>query len=141
MGLDIGPQSIAIVSKQKKYAKLCVFADELNPQKKKRKKIQRKIARRLRQGNPEKPTKKTVGSKKTNIGRKSKASPSKEKELPSAPSHYRKPSINFPTSQEDKPLTEKPSTGSLLMRYSKKETISKQKNSATKPSNDCLEAL
>ena len=53
VGLDIGPQSIAIVSKQKKYAKLCVFADELNPQKKKRKKIQRKIARRLRQGNPE----------------------------------------------------------------------------------------
>jgi hypothetical protein len=53
VGLDIGPQTIAIVSKQKKYATLRVFADELNPQKKKRKKIQRKIARRLRLGNPE----------------------------------------------------------------------------------------
>ena len=53
VGLDIGPQTIAIVSRQKKYAKLCVFADELKPQKKKRKKIQRKIARRLRLGNPE----------------------------------------------------------------------------------------
>lgn len=53
VGLDIGPQTIAIVSPQKKYAKLRVFADELKPQKKKRKKIQRKIARRLRLGNPE----------------------------------------------------------------------------------------
>jgi len=53
VGLDIGPQTIAIVSKQKKYATLRIFADELKPQKKKRKKIQRKIARRLRLNNPE----------------------------------------------------------------------------------------
>jgi hypothetical protein len=53
VGLDIGPQTIAIVSKQKKYATLRVFADELNIQKKKRLKIERKIARRLRLNNPE----------------------------------------------------------------------------------------
>jgi len=53
VGLDIGPQTIAIVSSQKKYATLRLFADELNPQKKKRKKIQQKIARKLRLNNPE----------------------------------------------------------------------------------------
>jgi hypothetical protein len=53
IGLDIGPQTIAIVSNQKKYATLRVFADELNIQKKRKLKIQRSIARRLRFNNPE----------------------------------------------------------------------------------------
>ena len=53
VGLDIGPQTIAIVSKQKKYAALRIFADELNTQKKKKLKIERRIARKLRFNNPE----------------------------------------------------------------------------------------
>ena len=53
VGLDIGPSTIAIVSQQKKYAKIQVFADELKLHKKKRKKLEHKIARRLRMGNPE----------------------------------------------------------------------------------------
>lgn len=53
VGLDIGPSTIAIVSEQKKYAKIQVFADELKVHKKKRKKLERRIARRLRMGNPE----------------------------------------------------------------------------------------
>ncbi len=53
IGLDIGPQTIAIVSGQKKYAKLQCFADEIKVHKKKRKKLQRRIARRLRLNNPE----------------------------------------------------------------------------------------
>ena len=53
VGLDIGPSTIAIVSAQKKYAKLQVFADELKVHKKKKKKLQRRIARKLRLGNPE----------------------------------------------------------------------------------------
>ena len=53
VGLDIGPSTIAIVSEQKKYAKIQVFADEIKVHKKKRKKLERKIARRLRMGNPE----------------------------------------------------------------------------------------
>ena len=53
VGLDIGPSTIAIVSEQKKYAKIQVFADELKVHKKKRHKLERKIARRLRLGNPE----------------------------------------------------------------------------------------
>lgn len=52
VGLDIGPQTIAIVSPEKKYANLKVFADELKPLKKERKKLQQKIARQLRKGNP-----------------------------------------------------------------------------------------
>lgn len=52
VGLDIGPQTIAIVSPEKKYADLRVFADELRPLKKERKKLQQKIARQLRKGNP-----------------------------------------------------------------------------------------
>ncbi len=53
IGLDIGPQTIAIVSGQKKYAKLQCFADEIKVHKKKRKKLQRRIAKQLRANNPE----------------------------------------------------------------------------------------
>jgi len=53
VGLDIGPQTIAIVSHQKQHASLKVFADELKTHKKKKRKLERKIARRLRLNNPE----------------------------------------------------------------------------------------
>jgi len=48
VGLDIGPQTIAIVSPETKYASLQVFADELRPIIKKLRKLQRKLARQLR---------------------------------------------------------------------------------------------
>ena len=53
VGLDIGPQTIAIVSKQKRYASIQVFADELKLHKKRKIILQRKVARRLRINNPE----------------------------------------------------------------------------------------
>ena len=53
VGLDIGPQTIAIVSEEKKQASLKVFADELKIHTKKKHKIERKIARRLRANNKE----------------------------------------------------------------------------------------
>ena len=52
VGLDIGPQTIAIVSPEKKYADLKIFADEPKPLKKERKKLQQKTARQLQAGNP-----------------------------------------------------------------------------------------
>ncbi len=52
IGLDIGPQTIAIVSPEKSYADIQVFADELKCEKKQRKKLQQKIARQLRANNP-----------------------------------------------------------------------------------------
>ncbi len=53
VGLDIGPSTIAIVSAQKKYAKIQVFADEIKVHKKKRHQLERRIARRLRACNPD----------------------------------------------------------------------------------------
>ena len=53
LGLDIGPQTIAIVSKDKKYASLRLFADELKLHKKKKIQLSRKISRRIRLNNPE----------------------------------------------------------------------------------------
>lgn len=53
IGLDIGPQTIAIVSQKKKNARLKVFADELKTNKKRQVKLQRAIARRLRASNPD----------------------------------------------------------------------------------------
>ena len=53
VGIDIGPQTIAIVSTNKKYAHLQIFADEINLHKKKKHKLERSIAKKLRLGNPE----------------------------------------------------------------------------------------
>ena len=53
VGLDVGPQTIAIVSAEKRYASLQVFADELKTHKKKKKQLQRKLARQLRSNNPD----------------------------------------------------------------------------------------
>ena len=53
VGIDIGPQTVAVCSEQKKHAQLRIFADELKEHKKKKKKLQRKIARSLRANNPE----------------------------------------------------------------------------------------
>lgn len=52
VGLDIGPQTIAIVSPHQTKASLQVFADELQPHKTHRKKLQQKLARQLRASNP-----------------------------------------------------------------------------------------
>ncbi len=52
IGLDVGPQTIAMVSPEKQYAALRVFADELKTHKKKKKRLQRKLARQLRANNP-----------------------------------------------------------------------------------------
>lgn len=52
VGLDVGPQTIAIVSAEKKHAELRVFADELKTHKKKKKRLQRKLARQFRANNP-----------------------------------------------------------------------------------------
>ncbi len=52
VGLDIGPQTIAIVSSEQNCAHLKIFADELNQHKAKKRSLQRKIARKLRLGNP-----------------------------------------------------------------------------------------
>jgi len=52
IGLDIGPQTIAIVSEEQKHASLHVFANELKQKRKTRKKLQQKIARQIRAANP-----------------------------------------------------------------------------------------
>lgn len=52
VGLDIGPQTIAIVSPEKKEAHLKIFADELKPLKKKKKTRQQKLSRQLKSNNP-----------------------------------------------------------------------------------------
>jgi transposase len=51
VGLDLGPQTIAIVCPEKKEASLQVFADELKSNKKKRSFLQRKLSRQLRSNN------------------------------------------------------------------------------------------
>ena len=53
VGLDIGPQTIAIVSPATSMAHLQVFADELKITKKQKKQTERKIARQLRSNNPD----------------------------------------------------------------------------------------
>ena len=53
VGLDIGPQTIAIVAPHAKMVSLKIFADELRVNKKQRKKLQQKMARGLRIGNPD----------------------------------------------------------------------------------------
>lgn len=52
VGLDIGTQTIAIVSPDQKRASIRVFADELQEQKAQRKKLQQKLSRQLRTANP-----------------------------------------------------------------------------------------
>jgi len=52
VGLDIGPQTLAIVSPTKNHAQLQVLADEIKPLKLLKKQIQRKINRKLRANNP-----------------------------------------------------------------------------------------
>ena len=52
IGLDIGPSTIAIVSPQTQKASLSLFADQLKSHTQTKKKLQRKIARKLRAGNP-----------------------------------------------------------------------------------------
>ena len=53
LGLDIGPQTIAIVSKERDFARMEVFADELKIQKKKKAKYQRIQSRKERLCNKE----------------------------------------------------------------------------------------
>ena len=53
IGLDIGPQTIAIVSKERDYASLEVFADELKQTKKLKQSLQRNQSRQLRARNPD----------------------------------------------------------------------------------------
>lgn len=52
VGLDIGPQTIAIVAPEHQHVQLKVFADELKPLKKKKQQLQRKLSRQLRSANP-----------------------------------------------------------------------------------------
>ncbi len=52
LGIDIGPQTIAIVSPDQTHAELRVFADELKPLKEQKKKLQQKLSRQLRINNP-----------------------------------------------------------------------------------------
>jgi len=52
VGLDMVPQTIAIVSPEIKHAQLKIFADELKPLKQKKKEIQKKLARQFRSNNP-----------------------------------------------------------------------------------------
>ena len=53
VGLDIGPQTIAVVAPETLEASLHVFADELKTLKTEKKKLQRKLARQLRAANPD----------------------------------------------------------------------------------------
>ena len=53
IGLDIGPQTIALANPSQKQASLHIFADELKEQKQLKKTLQRKIARQLRENNPD----------------------------------------------------------------------------------------
>lgn len=52
VGLDIGPQTIALVSPQAKQASLQVFADGIKQQQQVKKKLQQKLSRQLRINNP-----------------------------------------------------------------------------------------
>jgi putative transposase len=52
VGLDIGPQTVAIVSPQQHHAQLKIFADQLKPHTKQKKKLQQKLSRQLRANNP-----------------------------------------------------------------------------------------
>ena len=52
VGLDIGPQTIAIVSAEKQVASLQVFADALRDHRKEKASLQRKLSRQLRANNP-----------------------------------------------------------------------------------------
>ena len=54
VGLDIGPQTIAIVSCEQSSASLQVFADALGDHRQKKVKLQRKLSRQLRANNPDK---------------------------------------------------------------------------------------
>ena len=53
VGLDIGPSTIATVSEKEKIARLQVFADELKTHKKRKHKLEKRAARRLRISNLE----------------------------------------------------------------------------------------
>lgn len=53
VGLDIGPQTLAVVAPSAQHAQLSLLADELKSNKQARKRLQRKLARKLRAGNPE----------------------------------------------------------------------------------------
>ncbi len=52
VGIDIGPQTIAIVSKDKNKAKIQVFTDEIQQHKVRKRNLERSIARKIRSGNP-----------------------------------------------------------------------------------------
>jgi len=52
IGLDIGPQTIAVVAPEITYASLHLFADELKETKKTKKRLQKSLAKKLRIGNP-----------------------------------------------------------------------------------------
>lgn len=52
VGLDIGPQTIAIVSAEKQVASLQVFSDALGDHRKEKLPLQRKLSRQLRANNP-----------------------------------------------------------------------------------------
>ena len=52
VGLDIGPQTIAIVSSEQRMASLQVFADTLRDQSMEKFRLQRKLSRQLRANNP-----------------------------------------------------------------------------------------
>ena len=52
VGLDVGPQTIAIVSVENRKASLRLFADQLKSQQQRKKTLQRKLSRKLRIGNP-----------------------------------------------------------------------------------------
>ncbi len=52
VGLDIEPSTVAIVSAEKQEARLQVLADELKTHKRRKHKLEKKAARRLRMNNP-----------------------------------------------------------------------------------------
>lgn len=52
VGLDIGPQTIAIVAKEQQLGHLQVFADALKEHRQKKMQLQRKLSRQLRANNP-----------------------------------------------------------------------------------------
>ncbi len=52
VGLDIGPQTIAMVSSEQQVASLQVFADALGDHRKEKASLQRKLSRQLRANNP-----------------------------------------------------------------------------------------
>ncbi len=70
IGLDIGPQTIAIVSKEAPFASISSFADELKEQKVLKQKYQRKQSRQLRSCNPDSYEKDVWGKKDKYFKRK-----------------------------------------------------------------------